>query len=466
MLGGKTKPIPRYAALLALAIAGQAAAGEVQYDAKANRIVVAGFPEERPATLDNVLAADRAQGWKKIAYDSATDTFTLRATLWIGSNRDWGTFFQIGRPGHPRETLVLHGDLVVSLPRQSGIRYDGRYRVSNRLTLGAPERPDIRPTIKIACSRKNEFRVRVLAPRIPQAPKARENLPMGEWFMFHSTLTAATPDAQHTYAAEIWLSHAGVNYRFENSTISWWAGTLFRTAYIYIRTRPKRAERVARGMTFEHGGNAQGPFDCEDCVFRDLAIGRVDSGATRCRFEGNRENLRMTPGHVGAVFLDCALGPALRPLRLPRSTRSEHWLRNYSVYRRASDLRLVLNPGIVERHSLLVKVVDGRGRPVAGAAVAVECADAHPESAVFRGFAVTDRDGLTPSVAKGRALVITTRERRPTDDPARPRLITHAYRLHVSASGYEPLALALDARAAIPRPLKAVVRPADATPTE
>lgn len=440
--------------MIAMACVAPAVAGEIRYDAEANRITVAGYAEERPATLDDVVAGDRARGWSKVAHDRSTDTFTIRATLWIGSDRDLGTFFQIGRPDHPTETLILHGDLVVCPPRRSAQRDDGRYRISNRLTMGDPDWPDIRPTVKMACTRKNEFGVKVLMVSMPKEASKREDLPVGELFMLNSTLTAATQDADHTYSAEIWLSHAGVNYRLQDSAISWWGGGLFRTAYLYTRRRPKREEQIVRGVTFENGGSARGPFDCLDCTFRNLAVARVDAGATRCVFEGNQVNCQLTSYQVGPLFTDCTLGPTPQPLRVPRSTRPEQWLRNYSVYRRASDLRLVLNPGMVERVSIPVKVVDRRGRPVAGAVVTVDCPDDREGLAVHRGLAVTGRDGLTPSDARGRALVVTKRELRPTDDPTRPQRIERAYRMRVTAPGCAARELSLAAGAVLPRPLK------------
>ena len=439
--------------LTAVACAALAFGGEIRYDAEANQVTIAGYPEERPATLDGVLAADRAHGWDKAVYDPATDTFTIRAALWIGTDRDLGTFFQIGRPGHLAETLVLHGDLVVRPPRKSGQRQDGRYRISNRLTMGDPERPDIRPTVKVACSRKGEFGVKVLMVPMPKEANERKDLPVGELFMFHSALTAATQDADHTYAAEIWMSHAGVNHRLQDSTISWWDGALFRTAYLYTRRRPTREEQIVRGVTFENGGSARGPFDCADCVFRNLAVARVDAGATRCVFEANQVNCQLTSYQVGALFTDCTLGPAQQPWRVPRSTRSEQWLRNYSVYREASDLRLVLNPGVVERVSVPVKVEDEQGRPVVGAVVTADSPDDREGLAVQRGLAVTGPDGLTPSGAEGRALVITKRELRPTDDPARPQVIARAYRLCVMAPGYAEHELNLPPGDELPRPL-------------
>ena len=80
---------------------------------------------------------------------------------------------------------------------------------------------------------------------------------------------------------------------------------------------------------------------------------------------------------------------------MPRSTRPESWLRNYSVYRDVPDLELVLNPGVIERISLPVAVTDAEERPIPIAAVTIDCPTDPYGTAVERGLAVTGEDGLT-----------------------------------------------------------------------
>ena len=443
--------------MAAFAFLARALAGEITYDPGTNRITVAAYREKKPATLSDVLAADRRHGWGKVDFTPGTGEFSVRADLWIGTDRDYGTFFQIGRSDCPRETLVLHGDLVVCAPAKSGQRQDGRYRISNRLTMGDPGNADVRATVKIACSRKNEFSVRVLAAPQPKSPAGRRDLAMGEWFMFHSTLTAATPGIDRTYAAAISLSHTGVNYRMADSTISWWDGGLFKTVHAHTRTAVAPEERVVRGMLFENGGSAHGSFPCADCVFRNVAVGRIDSGATRCLFEENRVNLQITPYQVGVVLLDCELGAMGLPSRVPRSERSEKWLRSYSVTRSADQLSSVLNPGVFDRVSLLVEAVGGDGRPIPRATVTVECAEDRDGLAISCGLAVTDENGLTPGRGEERALVVTRRELRPTNDPAAPEVVERTYRLRVSAPGYATYETRFAGTIPLPEPINVVL---------
>ncbi len=437
-------------------------AGSVAFDPGLNCIHIAGFPEEAPATLDDILTADRANGWGRAAYDAAADLYTVKASLQIGTNADWGTFFQIGRTNHPRETLMLHGHLTVAPPRNmgrivhhyqdyAGGRYDGRLRVSNRLTLGIEGNPAVRPTVKVACAAPGGFSIRLLADAPPKTEKGHwYYVPMGELFMFHAALTAA--DTNCPFAAALLLSHTGLNFKMRNSRIAWWRGNLFGVSFVATRGL-NDDDRTVTGMTFENGGSAAAPFDAVDCIFSNLEVATQNRGATRCVFEGNRVNFQMLPSQAGIILTDCVIGPPEQPLRLPRSTRDEKWLRHYSVYKQSSDLNLVKNPGIIERISLPVQVSDGRGRPVVGAAVLVDCQGDVDDLFVQRSLAVTGPDGMTPDDALGRALLITRREYRPTDDPAKPETIAHVYNLTVMAPGHAVYRMTFDSAAEIPRPL-------------
>ncbi len=426
-------------------------AGTIRYEADANRIRVSDFPEERPATLDDILSADRQNGWDRIRFAPDSDTYTLDAALWIGASDDWGTFFRIGRPERPRETLLVRGDLVVTPPRPSALRSDGRFRISNRLTLGDPARPNIRPEVRLACSRRGEYAVRVLAEEVPPPPASAANRTIGEWFMAHARVAPADP--AHPYAAAIVISHAGVNFRMAESTFSGWIGDLFTPVFTpYSATTPP-AERVMRGMVFEQGGTVR-YFSFLECVFRGLDAALTHGGATRCVFDGNRRNLALHANHTGAILLDCTIGPPELSLRLPPTKQTSlRQLRVVSATRHARDPAVLANPGVLECASLPVQVVDGQGRPVPLASVWLECPAEPDGAAVLRDLAVTDRDGLTPPPGHDQALVLVTREWRPTDRPEAPQLKTYHYRLRIEAPGYVPAELSLDGVADRPRPL-------------
>ena len=74
------------------------AAPEIRFLQPERAVWVRGFRHERPASMDDILAADRKQGWGVTEHDPASDTFSLRASLWIGGTSSWEpTHFQIGR---------------------------------------------------------------------------------------------------------------------------------------------------------------------------------------------------------------------------------------------------------------------------------------------------------------------------------------------------------------------------------
>jgi hypothetical protein len=89
--------------------------------------------------------------------------------------------------------------------------------------------------------------------------------------------------------------------------------------------------------------------------------------------------------------------------------------------------------------------------------VTIDCPTDPYGTAVGRCLAVTGDDGLTPFRAEGRALVITARELRPTDDPAQPDIVSYRYRIRVTAPGFAPHERELDSAKDIPRPVQVVL---------
>ena len=68
--------------LIAAAFVAQAAAADILYDAETNRITVSGYLEERPATLDDVLAAECHLG-PKPALSSQGRVHLPAAAPWV-----------------------------------------------------------------------------------------------------------------------------------------------------------------------------------------------------------------------------------------------------------------------------------------------------------------------------------------------------------------------------------------------
>ena len=104
---------PVLLSLVWFACAAAAAHAAAYYDETARCIRVADFPKYAPCTPATLLRMDRLYGWGKVRYDAATDTYTIAADLFIGSDDGSETYFQLGSAAHPRETLVMRGELVV-----------------------------------------------------------------------------------------------------------------------------------------------------------------------------------------------------------------------------------------------------------------------------------------------------------------------------------------------------------------
>ena len=421
----------------------------ITYDAAKDCILVSGYPEESPANLGMVLEADRKNGWGKVSYDQASDTYTIAASLWIGTDKDLGTFFQIGSKEHPKETLVVRGNLWIRPPRKSPRRrVDGRYMVVNRLTMGDPDDPTIQPVVKIDCSEPNQFGV-FLGLREGRAPESG-----GDLHIYHSTLTAAIQDKDHTWKGHSfsfpgyqggWYAHS---VRLVNSTISWWGGSLYG-----VPASLPQYGTVIEGVTFENGDAAisHNLYNFKNCVFRNLAAGAATllSGTfTNCRFENNGSNFSFHSGHTELTLIDCQVGPQKNPVIVPKTKLDAE-----TLWKKGLPPR----PGIVELKSLQFQVTDPKGTPIFGASVWVICPD--DESAVRRELSVTNEAGLTSGDVEKGAILITTGKLLPTEEPAQPEMMLFSYQIQVQAPGYQSREIVIArGEQTFDRPIKVVLK--------
>lgn len=411
------------AAAAGLLTAGLALGGEVIWDATKGCLWVRNFPEETPATIDDLVRADRAGGWGKVTHDPATDTCAVKAPLWIGLDRGLGTYFQLGRTNHPRETLRVKGDVWVYPQRPSLKRRDGKVCVANRLTFGIPNRPDIQATLKIVCDKPGQYGLMVGDDRTKQP---------AELSVYHGTITADIPDREHALAGHFWCC---TDVQLIKANLAWIDGN-----FMYgVQAHNSRIE----GCVFEHGGSVlkNGRQMAKDCLFRDVGTaveegGCLDATLIRCVFASNDWN--WTLGGYDArdlELIDCMVGPQKRPL----------WLRKNTVPQSP-----VPYPACTEWISLVAQVQDRRGRSVEAAFVNVRCGE--DSRAVRNGLAITDRQGLTPANFEQGALLIARRRLQATDDPDRPHHTVYLYTVTVEAAGFKPFRTVLASGQDIPRP--------------
>lgn len=379
---------------------GTTAGAELTYDKAANTILVAGFPLDKPAALADVLKADQAGGWNVVKHDQATDTYVISADLAIGLSDGSDTVLAIGSANHPNQTLILKGDLRVNAPKEKSYML---YTGSNALTIGVPDNPQIKPTVKFDCSEDGEYTFSIGLGTTVQ--------------LYNATLTAATLDGKHR---PHWRGSPGSPGRFEmiNSVLSGFA-------WLGIQT----SEATVRGCVFEQIGTVlgNGAQWAENCVFRNCGAALSDGGCldctvVNCRFENNKQNwiLRHTARGIRAV--DCFFGESeVREVMCQRWKNPQTGGWQYPTF-------------FAQRH-IVVSVKDAAGKPVADAKVTVANEQGDP-SAVAHGVALTDQEGKTPAPGSGNALLLTDYLYRASEDPKNPIEKRYTYTVTVTAPNY------------------------------
>ena len=435
------KTVPWVGMLLVLLCASSAFSATITYDQAENALWVRDFPQEAPATLDALLGADRKNNWGLVSYDQATDTYRVNASLHIGSDQGASTFFQIGRKDHPKETVIVKGDVWIKPPKQTLKRPDGRYVIVNRLTLGDPNDSSIKANLKIDCETNGQYSVFL------GLDTKEKKIAGGDLHVYNSTITAATQDKDHMMRGcgdyqGMWTSWFGSDIRLINATVSWYNTT---TTYSM-----QGHNSTIEGTTFEHGGGVldNGQEFARNCTFRNLRIavaegGCLDATLVGCKFQDNEYN--WTLGSLcsqGITMIDCEVGPQKQPVYLSR---------NKVTPLQAVKRKVPIYPCYTELQSLVVKVTDAQGKPIYRAAVSVLCRE--DPTAVKRGFCLTSGQGLTPSDPEKDAILITKRKLQATDDPENPKEFSFTYTVSVEAPGYKESAITLRHDQTIPRPL-------------
>lgn len=420
------------------------AGSEILYLSHENALWIRDFSPDRPATMDDVLEADRRERWGKVSHDPASDTYSVDASLWIGEVASWEpTYVQIGRPGHPKETVVVKGNVWVRPPMRSPERTDGTSGLVNRLTLGDPENREISATLKIACDSPRQYGFFV-----GYRPSDRAIVFGADLFVYNSTITAAIPDRDHVLrgAERFHDLHTGCycnRVRLVGAKVAWVGGAAFYGINV--------SNGEVTGCTFENCGSLfqQGVHKIADTTFRntDIPVEGYRMEFIRCKFEGNRENWQLNSLRGYCVeTIDCDVQPPLSPFRLQKNSREPKslLLEGFLVY-----------PVYVDRQTLVVRVVDERGQAVPGAVVEVRAdqdrlletaplpspgwrGTASPENiaAARNPTAVTDREGATPQSPEKGAILPALRRVQATEDPLKPAEEHFRYSVQVDAAGY------------------------------
>lgn len=424
-----------------LTMLATAFAGEITYDAGKKWIWVKGFPEENPATMDDVLKADEAGKWSVLNYDRASDTYTVRASLLVGTDKDTGTYFQIGRKGHEKETVVLQGNFWVLTAKDSAKRPDGRFSIVNRLRMGDPRDTSIRPSLKFDCSSRGEFGL------FAGYRKGAAVLDRCIVEAYRAAITAATRDRDHAFGgkpdAETGMSAMyASSIRLVETEFSWFTGNpLYSWSTPYLEGCV-----IADGETALQGGNKS----ASRTVFRNLrtAVSASSVRMTECTFEDNDVNFHVggSGWDTGVELVDCTVGSQKKPVYLAK---------NNCAPEEAVRRKIPVYPAYAEWISLPVRVVGANGKPLSMATVDVTCAQ-DPE-AVRNGFSLTDEKGLTADDA-GTGILILKKKLLATDNPQQPKESVYTFTVTVQAEGRKETTVSLNGAEAIPRPLQVQIK--------
>ncbi len=336
---------------LCLMAAAPAIAG-VAYDRAANILRVTGYPESNPCRPETLLRVDRMNNWGIVTYNQSNGEYRVNTGLQIGWNDGTHTYFQLGRPAHPRETLTVCGNVLVYPFRIKGENPRNAAYCVNRLTIGDPADHAIQAVLRIesAPGQRNGLYVKE-SPALPDGRKqfSRHAAQGGQLHVYNSRITAAREDAKHAFAGGYLYGESVI---FSNASMAWFSGV---AAYGLNR----ECASVSRTV-FEHGGSAMINYGwtAQSCVFRDLQAAVRDWGGPLhaelrdCIFEGNRQNLRLTIAGSVVNAVDCEFGRGTLPdlIRNERQTREGRGL-----------------PALVSHRHVRMAVTDEDRRPIQNA---------------------------------------------------------------------------------------------------
>lgn len=413
-----------------IALGALPANAAVYYDKPSNCLRVIDYPEQAPCTPAILAAIDRYNGWNIVRCEATTDTWTVDADLWIGSNDGTETYFQLGSRGHPREVLQVKGNVVVHPDWIQGVNEGAQWwypkqRYVNRLTLGASNDPGIAATLSLDSITTNAHGVYVgLVPAAPGRPAVSGE--GGQLHVFHGTITALTPDTAHALAG---CTLIGNSLILRGATLSWING------HMSYGMNPRWLHPcIVEDTIFEHGGTATygGQMELSRCTLRDVQTAVADSGDLDavfkdCVFSNNVCNWYLASGGKGLTCIDCAIAPA----------------RGNDIYQ-ARDIPKTGQrqyPKIVSKRHVIVKVTDPAGNPVTNAVVTI-ANDQGERNAAEQNKAFVNVAGLTPGRGDWQAILLSEFLRQATDIENKPAVKEYSYGLSVQAPGYEPAARA------------------------
>ena len=366
------------AALCAFTAAAQAG---VEYLPEADALWVSDFPEAYPCTPELLARVDASHGWGKVQYDGASQTCTVTCDLLIGRNDGSETWFQVGDAARPEETLIVQGDLRVYstwlLGENTEPLHEGRRR-TNRLTLGVPDDPSIRPSLLIDNEQGAGHTIVVGG----FSGYGSENQG-GDLCTYNATIgpVGDVPIGAAESGSRGMVFGGKGTLEVIGCTVRGVVGRAFggqMTAGVFEDTRFEDCGIAIHGTYQEHVRGCS----FVNCGTAIISGSRNALKLTDCTFEGNERNWSVQ--YLHAVAIDCTIDDFAKG--------------NYEAERETF---------LVSKRHVVVRVVDGEGRPVGGAEVRAST-DADVAAPAFElRQAATGADGLTPGEGADGALLLS-----------------------------------------------------------
>lgn len=387
-----------------------AAQAAVEYVPEKNLLWVKDYPEETPCTPRLLARIDRTFGWGKVAYDRAADICTVACGLWIGRNDGSDTYFQVGSQAHPKQTLIVKGDVRVYPTWLVGENPEMAYHLKrtlgrvNRLTLGVKGQPLVKAQLLI------DNRDRAGHTLIVGGFSGYTTKTFGGQLCVYSSTIAPFGDALIGEAKRTQPVHCGGKALLElvDATIRGVRGRAFGrnlTNGLIEKCRFDNCgvaiqgnyQKVLRACTFTHCGAAvvvggRNPLVLYDCTFAD-----------------NKRNWSV-PYHR-LVAIDCAVDSYDKGA--------------YSAER---------GTFFISKRHVVVRVIDQAGKSVRSAMVRAAAPDEPPAGEFDSWHGVTGPDGRTPDPgAKGALLLSEVLVRAPKVQGGQPTRITYRYTITARA---------------------------------
>lgn len=407
--------------LICVACVAQAS---IYYDDEVQCIRVVDFPKDAPCTLERLLYMDRLYGWGKVTHEQEQDTYTITGDLWIGSNEGTDTYLQIGSQEHPRETLVMRGNVAVYPYWIQGENREEHYskmpEAVNRLTIGVPGDDSVTAALKFRDESDAGHTLSV--GRFPMPDGRLGQGHGGQLHVHHGAITSATPEPGGEFGSNSavgGMNLCGDNVVLDHATLSWISGAAtYGMGY---------NGKVAHTL-FDHVGTAiiNGKHDLVGCTFSNCEVavrdyGSLDAVLTDCVFQDNDHNWTLTYSDKGLVCVDCTYDE-------PRKGNVYQCWKNKNTGQ-------MQYPSFSSKRHIVVEVIDEAGKPVPQALVKVRCEQETAEIAE-NATQETSKLGRTPAKGEDGAILLVEVVKEATDVPNEPRVTELTYSIEVSAEGF------------------------------